>query len=366
MATSNSSMTEASPNNGTYDDYSAEDGYYDIMSVVLFINKYYLWIILFIGLPGNFSTIITISRMRRLGSFTMYVVLLAVMDNLAIILKITVYQLLNNKNEVGTGGCRSLLFFATFFTSYANWILVMMAVERLVAVRYPLKIQKYLGYRRSVLWNITIGFILAAMYIPILWMAYYDEQSISCNVHTEPSELASYLHWTNISLFAFIPFICLALFNVLILRVIRQSFKLRNALRNVNSSSSPRRSTSTDNSTQRQIMLMLFTSTLVFVIFIFPACALTVSQTYWPVTVLTRGYAIKYLFSQVSYVLADSTHALNFYLYFLSARKFRRQFIRMWTCKHARPEQSTFALKFRSRFHRMSLFTSTTTRPTAL
>lgn len=337
----NSSITEVSPHNESYDFYIPEEGYDDIMSVVLFINKYYLWIILFIGLPGNFSTIITISRMRSLGSFTMYVVLLAVMDSLAILLKVTVYQLLNTRIEVGNGGCQTLLFFATFFITYANWILVMMAVERLVAVRFPLKIQKYLGYRRSILWNIIIGFVLAAMYTPILWMSYYDEQSISCNVHREPAELVSYLHWANISLFAFIPFICLALFNILILRVIRQSFKLRNALRNVNSSSSPRRSTSSDNSTQRQIMLMLFTSTLVFVIFLFPACALTVSQTYWPVTQLTRGYAVKYLFSEVSYVLADSTHALNFYLYFLSARKFRRQFIRMWTCKHARPEQST-------------------------
>ncbi|CAL1546928.1 unnamed protein product, partial [Lymnaea stagnalis] len=298
----------------------------------LAINKYYLWLIFAIGFPGNLASIVTIFRMRSLGSFTLYVVLLAVMDNLALLLKLTIYQLLVDKINIATSGCRILIFLATFCNSYANWILVLMAAERLVAVRYPLKIQEYLGYRKSIMWICIVGVVIAGAYAPILWMFYYNTEFTTCLVTPDSADLMKYLHWTNISLSAFIPFLCLAVFNVLIMRVIRQSFRLRNALRNVNSTPLARRSSCYDISIQRQIMLMLFTATLVFVVFLFPLCALNVANVYWDVEPRSLGHAIKYLCSQIAFLLFDSTHALNFYLYFLSARKFRSHFLRMSSC----------------------------------
>ncbi|XP_059178847.1 G-protein coupled receptor daf-37-like [Physella acuta] len=338
--------------------YSNDESYNTIMTIVLILNKYYLWIILAIGLPGNISTIFTISRMRSLGSFSLYVVLLAIADSAALVLKVTIYQLLNDQVYLTTEGCRILLFLATFFASYANWILVLMAVERLVAVKFPLKIQRYLGYKKSIMWNVIVGVSLAVMYTPILLMYDFEITNIGCYIHKEPIYLIVYLKWVNICLLAFIPFILIALFNVLILGIIRQSFKERNLLTNTSSS--------TDMSTLRQTMLMLFTSTLVFVILMFPACALTVAESYWQEEIHTRGFVLKYLFSQISYILVDSTHALNFYLYFLSARKFRKQFNELWTCKQTSVQRANLALKFQYGFQRLSLRTSTSNRQTAI
>ncbi|XP_059148115.1 gastrin-releasing peptide receptor-like [Physella acuta] len=304
--------------------YTNDDTYNNILTFVYIINKYYLWIIMVIGLPGNISTIFTISRMSSLGSFSLYVNLLAIADSVALVLKLTIYQLLSNQVNLTTSGCRIMLFLVTFFTSYANWILVLMAVERLVAVRFPLKIQKYLSYKKSIIWNLIVCVSLMVMYTPILWMYDFQINNIGCYINKEPIHLVIYLKWVNILLLAFIPFILIVLINVLILCVIRKAFKQRYLLTNSSSS--------TDVSTLRQTMLMLFPSNLAFAILIFPACALTVAESYWYETINTKGFAFKYLFKEISYILVDSTHALNFYLYFLSARKFRKQFNKMFSC----------------------------------
>ncbi|KAH9525792.1 hypothetical protein Btru_002377 [Bulinus truncatus] len=324
------------PNNVTYG-WDSEDS--SIYAVALVINEYYLWPIFAIGFPGNLASIFTIFRMRNLGSFTLYVVLLAIMDNCALLVKLTMYQLFKGQVNIGTYGCRGFLFLGTFSTTYANWLLVLMATERLIAVRYPLKIQKYLGYRKSIIWISVVGVFLFGVFCPILWV--YTYEGGACTIYSEYMGLMQFLRWVNPSLSAFIPFILLALINVLIMRVIRQSFRLRNTLRNLKANNPlGRRSSCHDVSTQRQIMLMLFTSAFVFVVFVFPLCALSIASVYVDVQHGTIEYDVMYLCTQIAYLLFDSTHAINFYLYFLSARKFRNHFLRLALCKNER-EKST-------------------------
>ncbi|GFN80411.1 thyrotropin-releasing hormone receptor [Plakobranchus ocellatus] len=330
----------SSASTSTYSNQSRlqyEDGYQSIMDVAYFLNEYYLWVVFAIGFPGNLATIITIVRMRSLGSFTLYVVILAMTDNLAICLKLTFYQLLRNTVNIGTAGCRIFNFFGNFFVTSANWVLVIMAVERLLAVRYPLKIQKLMNCKRSAVALTIVGTVIATVYVPILWLVYYDDYHQTCIVDQSSVRLVSYLQWANVSMFAFIPFSVLTICNLLIVRVIKESFRVRSALRSMQQTVALKPKSSLykyDVFIQRQIMLMLFTSTLVFVLLLFPICAFNVADPYWEDSVRPRSreYAIKYLIFQLTYILCDSTHAVNFYLYFLSARKFRRHFLAMSSC----------------------------------
>ncbi|KAK3762308.1 hypothetical protein RRG08_006052 [Elysia crispata] len=315
--------------------YTPESDYESMMEVAFFLNKYYLWVVFAIGFPGNLSTIITIIRMRSLGSFTLYVVILAVMDNLAITLKLLIYQILQKKVNIGTSGCRTFQFFGNFMVSYANWVLVIMAVERLLAVKYPLKIQKLMNCKRSVLALSIVGSVIAGIYLPILWTAYFNEIQQTCCFDTSSAWLLSFLQWANVSMSAFIPFSVLTVCNLLIVRVIKESFRVRNALRSMQQTVGLKHKTSFykyDVSVQRQVTIMLFTTTLVFVVLMFPLCAFKVADSRWKVEPLSNEYAAKYLVYQLSYMLCDSTHAVNFYLYFLSARKFRSHFLAMSSC----------------------------------
>ena len=83
-----------------------------------------------------------------------------------------------------------------------------------------------------------------------------------------------------------------------------------------------------------QVNLMLLSATIVFVILTFPICIFMVADSRWSVTPgYTQTNAVKYLCQQLAFVLVDSTHAVNFYLYFLTARRFRHHFLRLVTCK---------------------------------
>ncbi|GFR71998.1 thyrotropin-releasing hormone receptor [Elysia marginata] len=311
-----------------------ESDYQKIIDVAFFLGKYYLWVVFAVGFPGNLSTIITIIRMRSLGSFTLYVVILAVVDNLAIGVKLLFYQILENKVNIATSGCRIFYFLGNFMVSYANWVLVIMAVERLVAVKYPLKIQKLMNCRRSMLALSIVGSVIAGVYLPLLWTVYFNEENRFCD-YDGSAQLLSFLQWANISISAFIPFTVLTVCNLLIVRVLKESFRVRHALRSMQQTVALKPKASFykyDVSVQRQVTIMLFTTTLVFVLLMFPLCAFKVVDKHWKVRNLSNEYAAKYLVNQLSYILCDSTHAVNFYLYFLSARKFRSHFLAMSSC----------------------------------
>lgn len=306
---------------------ATEMGYNDIIETAFFINKYYLWAILVTGFPGNLATIITISRMRILRSFTFYVVLLAIVDNLAILVKIIIYQLDVNDVDITNAGCMILSFLGNFLTTLANWVLVLMAVERLIAVRYPLKCKKYLGFRASAIAVCTTGGIIGAAYTPVLWFSMFHPKDGHCVISVMSESFKLLFYWINVSLFALIPFIAILFCNLLIVHIIKVSLRLRCNMRNQQATALKKGTSYYEMVMQRQIMLMLFTATLVFVLLLFPICVFKVTDNIWEVSPLTRQYAIKYLCNQLAFVLCDSTHAVNFYLYFLSAKKFRNHFI---------------------------------------
>ncbi|GFR58923.1 thyrotropin-releasing hormone receptor [Elysia marginata] len=276
---------------------------------------------------GNLATVITISRMRHFGSFVMYVALLAIADNLAISVKILFYQLLLHEVAIGAAGCRALQFFGSVLVSYCNWVLVLMAIERLVAVRYPFRIhfQSCLSGRKTACIVIVVGIIISLLCLPILWASEYDPTGVKCHVKNTP--LLQTISWISSTIYFFIPFTILAVCNFLVAREIRLSFRLRNSFRSVHNFMVGRRSS--DVPIQKQIMIMLFTATFMFILLNFPICLFLVFHTHWVATIGTASYDWKYFVQQIAYLLSDSNHAFNFYLYFLSARKFRAHFTHM-------------------------------------
>ncbi|RUS79578.1 hypothetical protein EGW08_012672 [Elysia chlorotica] len=323
-------MLVDSQTNGSH--HSDPQFFYDTsMSPILeagqIINKYYLWVVFAFGFPGNLATMITISRMRHFGSFVMYVALLAISDNLAIIVKILFYQLLLHKVPLGSAGCRTLQYSGVVLISYCNWVLVLMAVERLVAVRYPFRIhfQSCLSSRKTACIVTVVAILICLLNMPILWASEYNSDIGWCHVKSTP--LLQIIHWISTSIYFFVPFTILAVCNFLVAREIRISFRLRNSFRSVHNFMVGRRSS--DVPIQKQIMIMLFTATFMFILLHFPICLFLIVDTYWEAQIGTTSYAWKYLAQQISYVLSDSNHAFNFYLYFVSARKFRAHFTNM-------------------------------------
>ncbi|CAG5134877.1 unnamed protein product [Candidula unifasciata] len=298
-----------------------------IYRISYIFSNYYLWVIFAFGFPGNLATVLTICCMRHLKvSFVLYVAILAISDNLAIFIKILYYQLLLNKVPIGAAGCRLLEFLGNFLVTFSPWILVMMAVERLIAVRYPFQVHflSCLSNKKAFLAVAIVGAIIAVICAPVLWTSTFDNEG-RCT--KENTTLYRALQLTVVSLYAFLPFIILTVCNFLIAQEIRTSFRLRNSFTSIYNLAFNRRFCDV----QRQIMLMLLTSTVMFCLLHFPICLFLLTNHYWDVEEYSASWSVKYLCHQIVYMLSDSNHAINFYLYFFSSRKFRSHFKQMLT-----------------------------------
>ena len=81
---------------------------------------------------------------------------------------------------------------------------------------------------------------------------------------------------------------------------------------------------------------MLFTVSVVFVLLTMPNCVFFIVQDDWDYQSSLHDTARYYLVFQLVFLLSDLNHAINFYLYFLSGRKFRRHFKALICCRKKR------------------------------
>ena len=76
-------------------------------------------------------------------------------------------------------------FLGSWSTAYSSWVLVSMALERFLAVRFPLKVTLYNSCKaRRVLTMLgVLGLVIALIYLPQLWtFQLVDDRILQCMV----------------------------------------------------------------------------------------------------------------------------------------------------------------------------------------
>ncbi|XP_067650358.1 probable G-protein coupled receptor 139 [Haliotis asinina] len=299
--------------------------YSNSLGMIGSMERYYILVILILGFPGNLASIVTIIKMSRLKSSTVYIAALSVVDNVALILKTIFMELLHHPNAFSVAGCRFMCFFGLVTAAFSNWILVAVATERFMAVRFPLKVASIWTLRRTVFLVCVIFSCLCVLHLHIFWTMVNSVHG--CVYSADYSDFtAEYWYWISASAYAFIPCTVLIMFNFLIVYNIQQSSKVRRHLAmSVSPSNKAQRSGS--GSHDNHITIMLFTVTIMFVILTIPRCiVLLVIKAGPPQS--PREHMQRRLLDVLTSMFADSNHAVNFYLYFFSGRQFRYQFLK--------------------------------------
>ncbi|XP_050418795.1 probable G-protein coupled receptor B0563.6 [Patella vulgata] len=296
------------------------------MDTATLIQKYYIWVIFFVGFPGNLASLATIIRMKPVTSLTCYVALLAIVDNTTLVIKLT-HLLLQDYNLkiMSNFECKILTFLGNVFLNYASWIIVAMSIERFVAVWFPLKLGINWTIKRSFLSMGILFLFLSGVYIHLLWTitSYYGSCEIGEVYHNY--FITKIWYWISACLYAIFPCIILFVFNFLIIIGIRKSADEHKTLTLSPSTATP----------HRDVTIMLIVVSVVFLILTAPICIfLLLGQTWLPHR-YSDEFAQKVLCQQIAYVLCDTNHAVNVFLYFLSARRFRRHFNEIYRCSHS-------------------------------
>ncbi|XP_067649389.1 QRFP-like peptide receptor [Haliotis asinina] len=308
--------------------YPAE--YYTLKEIVGFLNTYYIWIIFAFGFPGNTLSLFVISRMSKTGLTTslFYAAVLSSVDNITIILKIIENQTRQMKITIDETGCQFLFFFGLTCAASANWILMVISAERFTAVVFPLKVVLVWSLKRAVV--IIVGvvaflcFIHSHVFITVTHYKYY-----TCTIKEQFHKYLTMWFFISASVFALIPAGVLLVLNAVTVLIMRKSTTKRKVMTSVYGQvhRSVRRQ-------ERHMTVMLVALAFGFLVLNIPRCVYVIAYNY----VCADGDDVmcntrKMFFDALTTQIADSNHAVNFYLYLLAGRKFRNHCLKVLRCR---------------------------------
>lgn len=300
---------------------------YDEYEAALGLNKYYLYFIVGLGVPGNLAALVTVCKMKPFTSSSVFMVTLATMDSASLIIKELYHQLTFFDIQMFDIGCQIMIFLGSFAMHYANWILVAMTAERFIAIKFPMRVQEICTKTKVVIVLVVMAIILVGLnshHFVIMHEGYSSFTIYLCQSRAEYTYFYSKIwYWIDGVVFAMAPFCALTLLNFLIIIGIRDSMKKQRDLTNLQQKQSKQ---------QMQITVMLVTVSVVFTVLTMPNCIFFIYEGYWNYKQSSYQTALYYLIYQIVFILSDLNHAVNFYFYFLSGKKFRKHFIKLICC----------------------------------
>ncbi|KAL3837073.1 hypothetical protein ACJMK2_022457 [Sinanodonta woodiana] len=314
----------------TEGDISVEE--YLEYKVAVLINKYYLYILLILGLFGSISTLVTLTTMRPFLASAIFMCVLAVVDGTALIWKMLYLQITLSGIQIGDFMCGFFYTFGSWTQQYSNWILVAMTTERFIAIWFPLKVSKLCSKTRTIVESIVIAILIFGLNLHFVWTFQEISDPVlkhSCAAKREYTSFINRIwYWIDGTSYSLSPIVIIAFLNGMIIHGIRKARKKHRDLTNIRIDGMKERSRQ-----ERQITIMLITLCVVFCILTLPNCIFFVLKDTWNWNQSNYQIALYSLLYQIVFVLSDFHQSVNFYLYCLTGKKFRNQFKTVVMCR---------------------------------
>ncbi|XP_076436548.1 uncharacterized protein LOC143276046 [Babylonia areolata] len=293
------------------------------------LRAVYLWVLVGVGVPANTACVFTVLLM---ATPPYYVALLALADTLALATKLLFHQVITHRALTHV----SCVFFhaSAFFGCYANWVLILISLERFVAVCFPFKKQQLFTKKRIVVSVVGLTVSLLVIFTPVFF--FYEDVKRSrkdCVVRESMRGYKEGVWGAGLfsALYFFVPFVLVSVLTAVIIRRLQVIRQRRMRSRTSSASGSGARGTGAGGHSgpEHAVSVMLVSASLIFLVLVLPACLYHVALKHRFDMRDLQDKARAFLFYQVVTVLADTSHAVNFFVYFLSAAKFRAAFVDM-------------------------------------
>ena len=211
----------------------------------------------------------------------------------------------------------------------SSWLLVLISMERFIAVFFPFKVHIYCSLKRTYIALCFFALFALIGSLDGLFNCFSDEGNgnSSCSNSTHIAEQEPYyqaiVFWI---LYASLPFLLICTFNISVIYKIRSQQIFRNQ------SQIQYKGQAKPGKTQSLVAVM-FSACIVFVLTTFPATTLemilTLCEVFYSDTCPhPDDWLIVLLF-----ILDEINHSANFFLYCLTGSIFRSTFIRLFTCR---------------------------------
>ncbi|GFO21654.1 C5a anaphylatoxin chemotactic receptor 1-like [Plakobranchus ocellatus] len=276
-------------------------------------------IALVFGLPGSILALITVSRLPLKPS-TLYIGLLAISDFLSLIgASLTYYKLLTSDPIEEWEEFSKWL--GRIFQAFSHWLLALICLERFVTVTYPLHRVKVYTLQNTLYTCIAAS---ALCCIPFLMFCLHYLNVVTYSKFRFIS-IVIYL-----TIYIIVPTLLIIVFTALTALQLRRSQQRRRTI--LTSENSERAS-----KMEADLTRMMFLTAIFFVILTLPMAIIHIldQAEYYlmHIELCPVKEAVSYFLFYSSASLSFSNHAINFYLYLLGARGFRKQFLLVFSKK---------------------------------
>ncbi|CAL1537780.1 unnamed protein product, partial [Lymnaea stagnalis] len=302
------------------------------------IVEYYLWVLCGVGLPGNTLTIVTILTMESYSPATFLVATLSFFDGLTLVIKFVGLQLYLLRVPIGRAGCVVSSTLVMFLAAMSNWSLILITSERFIAVCFPLR-RAYLITSRRI--HNAVVIVAALLFSVSLVTSIATVDEVLGEWYCSPDVNHNIYYWMIGTLYVNIPFVCITILTAAVLRGLHVSGKRHRRLLqredHYNSGGAPGKVVSNDsriamsNRVEVTLTSMMVSSAAIFLILFLPA--LLIPSIVTPPADDSTVQSQWRLFSEIRYLLLDLSHAINFFLYFLTAKKFRKHVFKILSFK---------------------------------
>ena len=242
-------------------------------------------------------------------------------------------------NEVHPVTCKLEKFLFYTFGDVAIWIMCAFTFDRFIAVCFPFKKQHVCTPKYAKITAVVIMVVSCGKNMHVFWTRgpVFDSSDAILETNCGRPEPFSYFEryirpWIAFAFVNLIPFIVVITCNIFIIKTL---IKAQRRMASV----------STNDSGFMQTIFMCLSASFAFLLCITPSIIVYIGKPYWT----SEGnpnytYNIaKAITNQLAYV----NHSINFFLYCITGRKFREQFVTLFRGQHRKYSKAVNpALKF--------------------
>ena len=293
----------------------------------VYINQYYPPFIIVLGTLGNvLSVIIYGRRSLRKKPISLFMRVLAVVDSVILLIVLFTYWLHTNFTLPTTSErsnkaiCVAFTYIVYVFANWSHYILAALTIYRLIAVASPFR-ATILTVRSAKWCIICIGIVSIIKNFHWLWSTdfTYDEvtKTMGCDMGLlRKNELILFLRWFEVFISFLAPFFVIFIANIFLVRALRKKTALK--MRVLAKCQYKRGS-------DKNMTILVLAVSFLFLILVCPL--LTYQMYYYTSSSSTtmETFSVHFLSYNICQKLYYTNNAINFYVYALVGREFRRE-----------------------------------------
>lgn len=371
------SSKEALTNNSNHNENSLGANYSQMIEIIA------LPIMIIVGTICNILTFMVMCRHRfRHQSTGIYMAVLAIADELVLLFGCLIrwiyqfYQLNPLSTQIS---CRLLSVFYYSSIDFSVWMVVMMTIERYIAVTFPLQANRLCTVKRAKILTLILGSFIVLINLHFI-ITHSFNNNFNNNFGCQPTDNSTLYFmdniwpWIDAAKYSFLPLITIIVFNFLIICNLIQASAARHKLTYESSQKSRSLSSTTvntikhtngttnntsssSNNNNRRLTTMLLVVSITFCILSSPLVILQILETHFSIRNRENEFTVDIL-KAIFVILQYSNHCINFFLYAITGEIFRRELCGLFVClrrlidKNYEPARPyTTSIRFRNNIH---------------